>query len=115
MLIFANSNSNLENGHVHLPSNSRSGFGYQGMVQKTQTILAYLYNNFLDDFDFFHSSGDNTYLIVENLNITLHLTKLNNGMTLRANMPLLGLCINITDSRIEVILMVVPATKCPKI
>ena len=30
-------------------------------------MLAYLYDNFLDDFDFFHISGDDTYLIVDNL------------------------------------------------
>jgi glycoprotein-N-acetylgalactosamine 3-beta-galactosyltransferase len=37
------------------------------MVQRTRTIISYLYDNFLDDFDFFHFSGDDVYLIVENL------------------------------------------------
>jgi len=66
-LLFASDNSNLETGHMHLPSNSPNGFTYKGMVQRTRTILAYLYDNFLDDFDFFHISGDDVYLIVENL------------------------------------------------
>lgn len=64
---FASDNSNLETGHMHLPSNSPAGFTYKGMVQRTRTILSYLYDNFLDDFDFFHISGDDAYLIVENL------------------------------------------------
>jgi glycoprotein-N-acetylgalactosamine 3-beta-galactosyltransferase len=52
---------------MHLPSNSRHGFGYKGMVQRTRAILAYLYDNFLEDYDFFHISGDDVFLIVENL------------------------------------------------
>lgn len=66
-LLFASDISNLETGHVHLPSNSPAGFSYDGMVQRTRTILVYLYDNFLGDFDFFHISGDDIFLIVENL------------------------------------------------
>jgi glycoprotein-N-acetylgalactosamine 3-beta-galactosyltransferase len=66
-LLFAGNKSSIENGHMHLPSNSRKKFGYKGLVQRTRTILAYLYDNFLNDYDFFHLSGDDTYLIVDNL------------------------------------------------
>jgi hypothetical protein len=66
-ILFASDNSNLTTGHTHIPSNSVHGFGYQGMAQRTRAILAYLYDNFLTSFDFFHISGDDTYLIVENL------------------------------------------------
>jgi glycoprotein-N-acetylgalactosamine 3-beta-galactosyltransferase len=66
-LLFASSASNGETGHMHLPSNSKFGFAYEGMFQRTRTILAYLYDNFLDEYDYFHICGDDAYLIVENL------------------------------------------------
>jgi len=66
-VLYASDNSNLETGHVHLPSNSVSGFGYNGMVQRTRTILAYIYDNFLEDYDFFHIVGQDVFVIVENL------------------------------------------------
>ena len=42
---------------------------YKGMIQRTRAILAYLYDYFLDDFDFFHIHvcGDDVYMIVENM------------------------------------------------
>ena len=66
-LLFASDISDLKTGHMHLPSKSKFGFTYHGMVQRTRTILAYLYDNFLDDYDYFHISGDDAFLIVENL------------------------------------------------
>jgi len=66
-VLYASDNSNLETGHVHLPSNSASGFGYNGMIQRTRTILAYIYDNFLDDYDFFHIVGQDVFVIMENL------------------------------------------------
>jgi hypothetical protein len=66
-LLYAGNESSIETGHMHLPCNSRKKFGYKGLVQRTRSILAYLYDNFLNDYDFFHLSGDDTYLIVENL------------------------------------------------
>ena len=64
---FASSTSNLTTGHTHLPNNSPQEHEYGGIFQKVRTMMAYLYDNFLEDFDFFHFSGDDTYLIVENL------------------------------------------------
>lgn len=66
-LLFASDNTNITTGHMHLPSNSSYGFGYQGMTQRTRTILAYLYDHFLNDYDYFHIGGDDMFLIVENL------------------------------------------------
>jgi len=37
------------------------------MWQKTRSIVAYMYDNYLDDYDYFYLSGDDTHLIVENL------------------------------------------------
>jgi len=66
-VLYASDKTSVETGHVHIPSNSRRGFSYGGMTQRTRAILAYLYDNFLDDFDFFHICGDDAYLIVENM------------------------------------------------
>lgn len=66
-LLFASDHTDLTTGHMHLPSNSSHGFGYKGMTQRTRTILAYLYDYFLDDYDYFHIGGDDMFLIVENL------------------------------------------------
>ena len=40
---------------------------YSSIWQKVRSLLAYLYTNFLDEFDFVFLSGDDTYLVVENL------------------------------------------------
>jgi hypothetical protein len=40
---------------------------YKGIWQKVRSMLGYIYDNFLDDFDFYFLSGDDTYVIVENL------------------------------------------------
>jgi hypothetical protein len=73
--LFASSESNQTTGHTHLPTNSPHGFGYKGMAQRTRAILSYLYDNFLDDYDYFHLCGDDTYLIVENLKAFLKSTQ----------------------------------------
>jgi len=41
------------------------------MWQKTRSMLAYMYDNYLNDFDYFLLSGDDTHVIVENLRIYL--------------------------------------------
>ena len=40
---------------------------YYNMWQKTRSIWAYMYDNYLDEYDYFHLGGDDLYLIVENL------------------------------------------------
>ena len=40
---------------------------YNNMWQKTRSILAYIYDNYLDDYDFFWIGGDDFFLVVENL------------------------------------------------
>ena len=66
-LLYASDITNSKSGHFQIPTNSRHGFGYRGMIQRTRSILAYLYDNYLNDYDFFHISGDDVYLIIENL------------------------------------------------
>mmetsp|Transcript_20392 Transcript_20392/g.44550 ORF Transcript_20392/g.44550 Transcript_20392/m.44550 type:complete len:413 (-) Transcript_20392:605-1843(-) len=89
-LLFASSESNKKTGHMHLPSNSRWGFGYKGMLQRTRTILAYLYDNFLEDFDYFHLCGDDVYMIVENMKEFLASTKVYNWENVQGNLLFAG-------------------------
>jgi glycoprotein-N-acetylgalactosamine 3-beta-galactosyltransferase len=41
--------------------------GYEHLTQKTALALHYLYENFLNDYDWFVKADDDTYLFVENL------------------------------------------------
>ena len=66
-ILFASTMSNLTTGHTHIPHNSRYEGGYKGMWQKVRSMQAYIYDNFLNDYDYYHFSGDDTYLIVDNL------------------------------------------------
>lgn len=65
--LFASNESNPISGHSYIPSSSIHGFGYKGMTQRTRAILAYIYDNFLEEYEYFHLCGDDTYVIVENL------------------------------------------------
>jgi hypothetical protein len=40
---------------------------YDNMWQKTRSMLSYMYDHYLNDFDFFFLCGDDTHVIVENL------------------------------------------------
>jgi hypothetical protein len=70
-ILYASDVTSNMTGHFQIPTNSRYGFGYKGMIQRTRSILAYLYDNFLDDYDFFHICGDDVFIIVENLKVFL--------------------------------------------
>jgi glycoprotein-N-acetylgalactosamine 3-beta-galactosyltransferase len=40
---------------------------YHNIWQKVRSIWAYVHDNFLDSYDFFHINGDDTFVIVENM------------------------------------------------
>jgi glycoprotein-N-acetylgalactosamine 3-beta-galactosyltransferase len=40
---------------------------YNNMWQKVRSTLAYIYDHYLEDYDYFHICGDDTYVVVENL------------------------------------------------
>jgi hypothetical protein len=40
---------------------------YKNMWQKTRSILAYMYDNYFDDYEYFYLAGDDTHVVVENL------------------------------------------------
>jgi hypothetical protein len=52
-------------GSVDVPHHGKEE--YDNMWQKTRSILAYMYDNYYDDYDYFYLCGDDTHLIVENL------------------------------------------------
>jgi hypothetical protein len=60
-----NQSSSLGFGSVDIPHLGREE--YRNMWQKTRSILSYMYDNYLEDYDYFYLCGDDTYLIVENL------------------------------------------------
>ena len=62
----ASSFSNQSVGTIDLLHLGKPG-SYDSMWQKVRSMLAYMYEHYLDDYDFFHVSGDDVFLIVENL------------------------------------------------
>lgn len=51
---------------------------YKNMWQKVRSILKYAYDNFLDDYDYFHISGDDSYVVVDNMRNYLQGTDIKN-------------------------------------
>jgi glycoprotein-N-acetylgalactosamine 3-beta-galactosyltransferase len=45
---------------------------YDNMWQKVRSIWAYVHDNYLDDYDWFHIGGDNMFVIPENLKLAAH-------------------------------------------
>jgi len=45
---------------------------YGNMWQKIRSMWAYAYDNYLEDFDYFHICGDDVYLVVDNLRAYLN-------------------------------------------
>lgn len=43
----------------------------KNMWQKVRSTLAYIYGNYLKDYDYLHVCGDDTYVVVENLHSSL--------------------------------------------
>jgi glycoprotein-N-acetylgalactosamine 3-beta-galactosyltransferase len=44
---------------------------YENIWQKVRSIWSYVYDNYYNDYDWFHIGGDDLYLIVENLRLYL--------------------------------------------
>eukprot|EP00565_Helicotheca_tamesis_P001938 CAMPEP_0185725734 /NCGR_PEP_ID=MMETSP1171-20130828/1915_1 /TAXON_ID=374046 /ORGANISM="Helicotheca tamensis, Strain CCMP826" /LENGTH=432 /DNA_ID=CAMNT_0028393927 /DNA_START=134 /DNA_END=1432 /DNA_ORIENTATION=+ len=66
-IFFASTETNLTTGHTHFPTPSEFDGKYKGIWQKVRSMFAYLYDNFLDSYEYFHFCGDDTFLIIENL------------------------------------------------
>jgi hypothetical protein len=52
-------------GAVDLPHEGTESYG--NMWQKVRSIWAYIYDNYYDDFDYFHLSGDDNHFVIENM------------------------------------------------
>lgn len=52
-------------GAINLPHHGDEA--YDNMWQKTRSIWAFIYDNYMNDYDYFWLGGDDYYLIVENL------------------------------------------------
>ena len=66
-MLFASNITDLKSGHLNLPSSGIWKCEYHGIFQRVRVMMAYLYDNFLDDYDYFHFSGDDLYMMVENM------------------------------------------------
>jgi hypothetical protein len=53
---------------------------YDNMWQKRRSILSYMHDHYLDDYDYFYLSGDDTHLIIENLRRFLYETEQTHDM-----------------------------------
>lgn len=73
-------------GTVHIPHRGQEG-KYGTIWQKVRSMLVYLYDNFLDEYDYFHICGDDTFLIVENLKYFLSSARVVND-TASGTLPL---------------------------
>ena len=52
-------------GAVDIPHQGKED--YYNLWQKIRSMLAYVADNYIDEFDCFHNSGDDTFVVVENL------------------------------------------------
>eukprot|EP01038_Epipyxis_sp_PR26KG_P012927 gene12927-17328_t len=57
--------SDLQIPSIHLPHLGDEN--YDNMWQKVRTIWMYIYKHYINDFDYFFLSGDDTYVIMDNL------------------------------------------------
>jgi hypothetical protein len=54
---------------------------YRNMWQKTRSILAYMYDHYYDDYEYFYLAGDDTHVIVENLRRYLYTVEQTHNVT----------------------------------
>jgi hypothetical protein len=66
-IMFASTETIHDKAIVNLPHAGKHKGMYKGIWQKVRSMLGYIYDNFLNDYDFFLLSGDDTFVIVENL------------------------------------------------
>jgi hypothetical protein len=59
--------TNRSGGTVNIPHYGEHQGRYEGIWQKVRSMISYFYDNFIDSYDYFFLSGDDTFLIVENL------------------------------------------------
>jgi hypothetical protein len=71
----ASTETNHSLATVNLPHHGFEG-QYKGIWQKVRSMLGYIYDNFLETYDFYYFCGDDTYVIMENMKAFLTSPKL---------------------------------------
>jgi hypothetical protein len=73
----ASTKTDLVIGAVDLPHQGPEKYG--NMWQKTRSMLSFMYNYYLEDYDYFLPCGDDTFIILENLSNYLLLLESQTG------------------------------------
>jgi len=88
-------------GAVNLTHKGPEAYG--NMWQKTRSILAYIHDHYLEDFDFFWIGGDDVYMLVENMKYYLWNMTTSIGIDRVENEPLyLGARNYLRDKDVEI-------------
>ncbi|KAL3924605.1 MAG: hypothetical protein SGILL_000947 [Bacillariaceae sp.] len=66
-IMFASTETRHDAATINLPHYGGFMGLYRGVWQKVRSMIGYIYDNFLEDYDYFFLSGDDTYVIIENL------------------------------------------------
>jgi hypothetical protein len=66
-LLYASDVTNTTTGHIRLAPKQKIKFTYRSMFQRVCTMMVYIYDNFLDDYDYFHFGGEDVFMMVENM------------------------------------------------
>ena len=67
--IVASDKTDKELGTVNIPHEGEEE--YHNIWQKVRSMWSYVYDNYYEDYDWFHIGGDDLYLIVENMRLYL--------------------------------------------
>ncbi|KAG7340753.1 Fringe-like protein [Nitzschia inconspicua] len=67
----ASTETNHDTATVHIPHQGPYQGQYKGIWQKVRSMVAYFHDNFIEDYDYLFLSGDDTYVIMENLKVFL--------------------------------------------
>jgi len=68
-IIYASDKTDGEIGTVNIPHEGKEE--YKNIWQKNRSIWAYVYDNYYEKYDYFHSGGDDVFILVENLRLYL--------------------------------------------
>ena len=68
-VVYASDKTDRVIGTVNIPHEGKEE--YNNIWQKNRSIWSYVYDNYYEKYDYFHSGGDDIYILVENLRLYL--------------------------------------------
>lgn len=68
-IVYASDKTDRVIGTVNIPHEGKEE--YNNIWQKNRSIWSYVYDNYYEKYDYFHSGGDDVYLLMENLRLYL--------------------------------------------